>query len=164
LPFESGDEAEIVEHGRAEEKGDVANGFDGGFGDGFYVGDLRLGDVVVGRDELGELADFDEKGTKGLADLVVKLAGDGAAFFFLSFDHAGGEAFEFEAAAVESLIAETGLFFKAEDVPAANQGHEDAGDEGEGDEPDEAGLEGLKTRSDGEVFEGELMLVERRDL
>jgi hypothetical protein len=63
LPFEGGDQAEIVEHGRTEEKCDVADGFDCGFGNGFYLGDLGLRDAVFGRDEFRELADFDQERT-----------------------------------------------------------------------------------------------------
>ncbi len=48
LPFQSGDQAEVVEHGRTEKQRDVADGFDGRFGDGFYLGNLRLSDGSSG--------------------------------------------------------------------------------------------------------------------
>ncbi len=84
----------------------------------------------------------------------MKLAGDGAAFFFLSFDEAGGEAFEFETAAGKSLITLAGLALEAEDVPAADQRHQDAGEESERDEPDEAGFQSLKALGYGKIFKG----------
>jgi hypothetical protein len=164
LPFESRDQAEIVEHGRAEEKSDVADGFDGGFGDGFYAVDLGMRDAVLGRDEFCELADFDEKGAERLADFIVQFPGDGAALFLLSLHEAGGEAFEFEAAAGERVISQTSLALEAEDIPAADKRHQDAGDQGERHEPDEAGFERLKAGGDGEVFESEFALVRRGDL
>ena len=125
---------------------------------------MGLRDFVIGWDELRELADLDEERTKGLADFVVKFAGDGAALFFLSFDEAGGEAFELETAEGESLIALASLTLEAEDVPAADERHQDASDESESDHPDEAGFQRLKTSGDGEIFEGEFSFVERGNL
>jgi hypothetical protein len=127
LPFKSGDEAEIVEHRRPEKKRDVADGFDGGFGDRFYVPDLGLRDLVIGWNEFGELADFDEEGTEGLADFVVEFAGNGAALFFLSFYQTSRQSLEFQAAEGERLITLASLALEAEDVPAADERHKDAG-------------------------------------
>ena len=56
-----------------------------------------------------------------MADFIVKLAGYGAALFFLRFDKAGGEAFELEAAAGEHFVAQASLALKAEDIPAADE-------------------------------------------
>lgn len=53
--------------------------------------------------KFGKLADLDEERAEGLADFVVKFAGDRAALLLLGFDEAGGEAFEFKTAAGESL-------------------------------------------------------------
>ena len=121
MPFEGGNQAEIVEHGRAKEKSDVADGFDGGFGDGFYLGDLRLRDAVLGWHEFRELPDFDKERAERLADFIMKFAGDGATLFFLGFDEAGGEAFQIETAAGESLITQAGLTLEAQDVPATDE-------------------------------------------
>lgn len=116
LPFESRNQTKIIEHGRAEKQGDVADGFDSAFGDGFYVRDLCLRDTVVRGDKFGELANFDEERAEGLADFVVEFARNRAALFLLSFHEASGQAFEFEAAAGEGLIALAGLPLEAKDV------------------------------------------------
>jgi hypothetical protein len=82
-----------------------------------------VSDAVFGLDELGELADFDEKRAERLANFIVKLARNRAALFFLSFDEAGGEGFEFEAAASERLITLAALALETQDVPAADERH-----------------------------------------
>jgi hypothetical protein len=105
------------------------------------------------------MADFDEERAEGLADFVVKFAGDGAALFLLSLHEAGGESFELAATAGKCVVALASLELEAEDVPAAHERHQDAGDQGERNEPDEAGFERLKAGGDSEVFKGELVFV-----
>ena len=165
LPFEGGDQAEVVEHGRTQKKSDIANGFDGVFGDGFYVGEIcecamRSSDA----NELRELADFDEERAERLADFIVQFARDGTALFFLSFDETRGQTFELETAARQRLIALAALALETQDVPAADERHEDAGNQSERDEPDKPRFHGLKALGYGEIFKGELMFVERRNL
>lgn len=164
LPFEGGDQAQVIQHGRTQKKSDIANGFDGIFGDGFYVRDLRVRGAVFGRDELRELADFDEERAERLADFIVQFARDGTALFFLSFDETRGQTFELETAARQRLIALAALALETQDVPAADERHEDAGNQSERDEPNKPRFHGLKPDGERQIFVGETFAVHGRDL
>ena len=56
------------------------------------------------------------------------------------------------------------MALEAQDVPATNEGHEDASKQSERDEPDEALLHGLKSQSESKIFVGEALAIDGGDL
>ena len=90
LPLQGRDQAEIVEHRRAQQERQVADHADGIFDQllrlfGFVGG----GGEVFGADECGEVGHLDEHAGEGLADFVVQLAGDGLPLLLLNLHEPG---------------------------------------------------------------------------
>ena len=71
LPFESGNQTEIIKHWRPQQKREIANGFHGGFGGGFDARDLSLHQAVLGRNEFRQLAEVDKQRAERLTYFIM---------------------------------------------------------------------------------------------
>ena len=135
LPLEGSDEAEVVEHGGAEEESHVADFVDALFGkklDALQAGGQGGG----GRRGVGEVLQVHQESGEGLADLVVEFAGDGAALLFLGIDEALREFLEFVLRAQGLFVFFAGVTLEANEINDGGGGEEEA--EGEGGNRDDA--------------------------
>ena len=90
LPFERGNQAQIVQHRRAQEQAHIADDVDAGFGQALDGFDVAADFSGVRRDARGGVAGFDQERGEGLAHLIVQFAGDAAALLLLGGYQAGG--------------------------------------------------------------------------
>ena len=139
LPLEGGEEAE-VEDGGAEADGEIADGAEGLFGDGFGFGEVmgELGRVFA---ELFERGEFHAKAGEHLADFVVEFAGEGFALLLLGVHELGGEVPELLFGLFGFGALAVGSGFEGGDAEDAGDGDQDADGEGDGNDAFDFGAE-----------------------
>ena len=130
LPLESGNEAEVVEHGGAKEQGHVTDLVDAFLGEELDALEGG-GDGRGGQGSIGETLKINEQSGERLADLVVKFAGDGAALLFLSVDEALGEFLEFVLRAQGLLVFFASVALEMGKIKDGGSGEEQAEGKGE---------------------------------
>lgn len=140
LPLEGGEEAEI-EDGGAEADGEIADGAEGLFGDGFGFGEV-MGEVGRVVTELFEGGEFHAEAGEHLADFVVEFAGEGFALLLLRVHELGGEVAELFFGLFGFGALAIGAGFEGGDADDAADGDEDADGEGDGDDAFNLGAEG----------------------
>ncbi len=140
LPLEGGEEAEI-EDGGAEADGEIADGAEGLFGDGFGFGEV-VGEVGRVLAELFEGGEFHAESGEHLADLVVEFAGEGFALLFLGVHELCGEVAELFFGLFGFGALAVGAGFEGGDADDAADGDEDADGEGDADDAFNLGAEG----------------------
>ncbi len=140
LPLEGGEEA-AIEDGGAEADGEIADGAEGLFGDGFGFGEV-MGEVGRVFAELFQGGEFHAEAGEHLADFVVEFSGERFALLLLGVHELGGEVaelffglFGFDALAI-------GAGFEGGDADDAADGDEDADGEGDADDAFNIGAEG----------------------
>ena len=126
LALEGRGEAKIIKQGRAQSHGEVANHAHGLFGE--FLGLLVVGaELVRVGAEAFEGAEFQTEPGEHLADVVVELPGEVAAFVLLGADDAGGEF-------PELLFGLDPGGFEVTDAPDGAHGDEAADGESEGNQ------------------------------
>ena len=101
LPFESGDETDVVKHGGAKEERHVPDVFDAFFSEEFDF-PQAAGQRDRGLRGIGEALQIHDQRCEGLADLIVEFAGEGLTLLFLGVHQALRELLEL-ALGVETL-------------------------------------------------------------
>src|SRR5215468_5570147 len=126
LPFESGDKTEIVEHGRPQEKGHIADLVHAVLGQQPDLLESTAAGVAALR-RVDKVLDIHEEGRQSLGDLIVKLSRDGASFVLLSVHEPLGECLQFALAAQALPILLFGTILQARDIQHAD-GRKDQAD------------------------------------
>ena len=152
VPVEGGDESEIVEHGRTEEQGEVADFVDG------FLGQAAYGVQVIARfpdvDRASGALGLHQDGGERLAHFVVQFAGEGAALVLLRPEELGRQLLQVGPGAEVLFESALQLALEAQRVADGQEGQEDAAAEGDGEGGDERSAE---------VFGGGGDLVARPD-
>ena len=163
VPFDSRDQSKIIEHRGTQQERHAAHGLHGALGDCFDAADNFLTFFVAGAELIREATCVHQQETERLADFVVQLARDGAAFGFLRIDEARGELLQFGAAVDELGVAEAGLAFEAKDVDGADDGEQKAGDQCEHQEFAEIVLQAAELEKVGLLGGDGFLIVEQLD-
>jgi hypothetical protein len=125
VPLESGDEAEVVEHGGAKQQGDVAD-----LAHTFFGEELDFLETAAkwagSRRRFGEILHIHEESGEGLADLVVKLAGNSAPLAFLGVHETLGELLEFTLRAETFQVFFLGVTFETGNIDDGAGGQQKA--------------------------------------